>query len=267
MRTPLRSQPLSDNLARPWTRLSLVEQTRSTNEDMVRAAAAGEAEPWTALVTQHQSGGRGRLGRTWTTEPGTALTFSALVPTPADPSWSPLLAGLAVADTISDLYGFPVPLKWPNDVLAGVVDGAGGQAGRKLAGILCELTPVGVVVGIGLNVDQAAEELPVPTATSLRILAGAHPEGLTREGLLLGLLDRLASTLGEWAADPDRVRDEYRRRCRTIGRDVRVDSRGVGGAVRVGRALEVDPDGRLVVRFDDEVVALSAGDVTHVRET
>lgn len=286
-------------------------ETGSTNADLARSARAGSARPWSVLVAEHQSAGRGRLGRAWTTIPGATLTFSALVPVPAAPGWVPLLTGLALADAIEELYAVRPYLKWPNDLLARVVepeddpdgvpgaepsaepvepdgvpdaelvepDGVpdaepvepgsvpdaepGGVLGRKLAGILCELTPVGIVVGIGLNVDQVDAELPVPTAGSLRQLAGAHPPGLTRERLLLRILAHLARVLEEWGRDPDAVREAYRSSCATLGRQVRVDlgARGIHRA----NAEAIDDDGRLVASWGGEVHALSAGDVTHVR--
>lgn len=235
-------------------------ETASTNTDLARAAAHGGASPWSVLVTEHQSAGRGRLGRTWTSAPGTTLTFSALTPTPDSPAWVPLLAGLALADTVEELYAVRPSLKWPNDVLA---PAGSPQAGRKLAGILCELTPRGVVVGIGLNVDQSPDELPVPTASSLRLLAGIHPKGLTRERLLHRVLAHLADTLTASGTDPDGVRDAYRRSCGTLGREVEVDL-GAEGRGR-GRALAVDADGRLVVDLDGARRHLAAGDVTHLR--
>lgn len=260
MRTPLQVPEIEARLAAPWTSVRVLPETASTNADLLRAAAAGEEAPWSVLVTEHQRAGRGRLGRTWTSAPGATLTFSALVPTPSAPSWVPLLAGLAVADTVEELYAVRPALKWPNDVLGPV---GGPLEGGKVAGILCEMTPVGIVVGIGLNVDQAEDELPVPTASSLRLLAGGHPAGLTRERLLQRLLAHLAATLHAWEEGPDRLRDAYRRSCATLGREVRVDLGA--GDVRHGRALEVDADGHLVVDLDGRRRALAAGDVTHVR--
>lgn len=205
-------------------------------------------------MAEHQSAGRGRLGRTWTSIPGAGLTFSALVPTPERPGWVPLLTGLAVADAIQTRYAVRPGLKWPNDLL---------WSGRKVAGILCELTTSGIVIGIGINVDQSEDELPVATAGSLRLLTGSHPPGLTREGLLLEVLARLAERLADWGRAPDEVRAAYRRSCLTLGREVRVDL-GQRGQ-KEGRALDVDDDGRLVLDLGDGVEALSAGDVTHVR--
>lgn len=237
----------------------MLARTESTNADLVRDARLGQALPWSVLVAEHQVAGRGRLGRTWTSAPGATLTFSALVPTPADPGWVPLLAGLALVEAIEELYAVPTALKWPNDVLAPT---GRAEQGRKLAGVLCELTPAGIVVGIGLNVDQGRDELPVPTATSLRLLAGAHPPSLTRQRLLLSILDHLAAVLAAWGQHPDELREAYRRRCATLGRAVQVDLRAGRAAAQ---AIEIDADGHLVVDLDGRRQALAAGDVTHLR--
>lgn len=254
MRTPLQVQQLAGNLPHPWSTLRLVPESASTNADLVAAATRGQALPWTVLVAEHQSAGRGRLGRTWSSTAGAGLTFSAFVPTPQRPGWVPLLTGLAVAEAVQSLYAVRPGLKWPNDLL---------WSGRKVAGILCELTGGGIVIGIGLNVDHTEDELPVPTAGSLRLLADGHPPGLRRERILLEVLDRLGERLADWGRDEDRVREAYRRSCLTLGREVRVDL-GQRGRQH-GRALAVDDDGRLLVDLGDGVEALSAGDVTHVR--
>lgn len=264
-----------DSLARPWIGLTLVAESPSTNADLVQAARTGAAPLWSVLVAEHQSAGRGRLGRTWTTAPGVALTFSALVPATADPGWIPLLTGLALAEAIEERYAVRPVLKWPNDVLApaGNAEPPAASGGGKLAGILCEMTALpggngaperrAVVIGIGLNVDQLDGELPVPTATSLRQMCGGHPDGLTREGLLLTVLDRLASRIGDWVRDPAAVREAYRSSCSTIGQQVRVDLGA--GDLSTGSALRIDDDGRLVVDLGRGPQALAAGDVTHVR--
>ncbi|MGA8048045.1 MAG: biotin--[acetyl-CoA-carboxylase] ligase [Dermatophilaceae bacterium] len=268
MRTRLQVRTSATPLPPPWRSLTVVDETPSTNADLARAAASGQVAPWSVLVTEHQSAGRGRLGRTWTTVRGAALTFSALVPTPAAPGWVPLVAGLAVASAIEEVYAVRPALKWPNDVLGPV---GGDHEGRKLAGILCELTSRGIVVGIGLNVDQTEDELPVPTATSLRLVGesggapagSAHPEGVTRDRLLLAILTHLADRLHAWETEPDEVRTAYRRSCSTLGRPVRIEH-GTGG-VEEGEAVEVDDSGCLVVLSGGRRTALAAGDVTHVR--
>ena len=149
-------------------------------------------------------------------------------------------------------------LKWPNDVLVG---------DRKLAGILVERVagPAGpvAVVGVGINVADH-DELPVPTATSLA-LEGAT---LDRTDLLQAVLAGIAGELAGWRSsggDPTGLRASYRAQCGTLGRDVRVELPG-GGEV-VGRAEDVDDQGRLVVRVaGGGTCALSAGDVVHLHQ-
>ena len=145
-------------------------------------------------------------------------------------------------------------LKWPNDVMAG---------DQKLAGILAERveTPTGpaAVLGIGLNVDQTREELPVETATSIALVTGSAPD---RTGLLASLVTRLGSEYDAWqAGGGPALRAAYLHACVTVGRRVRVSL--PGGEELVGEAEDVDDAGRLVVAG----TPVSAGDVVHVRPT
>ena len=155
---------------RLWSRLDVLAQTGSTNDDLLAAARAGAAEG-AVLVAEHQTRGRGRQGRQWVSRTGSALIFSVLlrpaaVP-PADRGWLPLLTGVAVARALRQVAGVDAALKWPNDVLA---DGA------KLAGILAEQAGEAIVIGVGLNVAATRDELPPPgpgalPPTSLALLA------------------------------------------------------------------------------------------------
>ena len=128
----------------------MVAETGSTNADLVAAARRG-SPAGTVLVTDYQSAGRGRQGRTWTAPPGTSIAMSVLLgPTACESSrwtWLPLLTGLAVCRGVRGVGGLEAWLKWPNDVMLG---------GRKLCGILAERvdTPSGpaCVIGIGINV-------------------------------------------------------------------------------------------------------------------
>ena len=240
--------------------------------------APGEGALWWVVATDHQTGGRGRLGRAWTVPDRASLAVSAAVPVgdPAQTGWLPLLAGLALARAVRDVsraagHEIAPRLKWPNDVLV-AEDGD-----RKLSGILCELVTVGegqaVVVGTGVNVDQEREELPVDTATSLA-LAGVE---VRREELLVAYLDHLAGVLVDAGIVPVQavpgdasvragaaaVRAAYREACSTIGRQVRV-LLPAGDSV-LGEAQGVDDDGALVVRTDRGPRAFAAGDVVHVR--
>ena len=253
-----------------WTAIDVVDETGSTNADLAAAARDG-APAGSVLLADHQSAGRGRLGRTWTAPPGTSIAMSVLV-RPAVPvdrwTWLPLLAGLAVSDGIRQEADLPADLKWPNDVLV---------LGRKVSGVLAERveTPQGpaVVIGMGVNVHLTPEELPVPTATSLAIVLGELGLGafpLHRTSLVSTTLRSLERILARWeeVADVPGVGAAglalaYRERCATIGRDVRVDLSD--GTSVVGVAREVDGSGRLVVDTTDGSRTFGAGDVVHLR--
>jgi BirA family transcriptional regulator, biotin operon repressor / biotin---[acetyl-CoA-carboxylase] ligase len=269
-RTPLsaasvRAAVLADS--RLYTAIDVVSRTGSTNADLLAAARAG-AVPGTVLVAEEQTAGRGRLDRSWESQPGAALLFSVLlrpanVP-PASRGWLPLLTGVAVAAPLAVTTGVDVRLKWPNDVLAGP---AARTSGGKLAGILAEQAGDAIVVGIGLNVSAEQDELPSAGATSLG-LAGAA--ATSREDILVGILRGLELWYLPWASGPQAgnaessgLRPAYLRCCSTIGGDVRVALPG-GGSL-TGHAIDIDDVGRLLVHSPDGVHAISAGDVVHVR--
>lgn len=242
----------------PWVDVRVVAETGSTNADMVAAAGAG-ARAGTVLVAERQTAGRGRLDRRWSAPAGSGLTFSTLL-RPAVPlavwGWLPLLAGLAVADSLREVADVPAELKWPNDVLV---------RGRKVAGILAERAGDALVVGVGLNVALSASELPVPTATSL-LLEGARTTD--RSDVLVGVLRTFAGEVAALEsaggdAETAGLAPAYRRRCTTIGRPLRVHL--PAGAELTGTGVDVDADGRLVVDDGERRHAVGAGDVVHVR--
>jgi BirA family biotin operon repressor/biotin-[acetyl-CoA-carboxylase] ligase len=263
-RAPLNGPALTRALVRPggfWRALEVAPLTGSTNADLLERAAGGAPEG-SVLVAEAQTAGRGRMGRAWLSPPGAALMFSVLLRPAAVPpgrrGWIPLLAGLAVASAVTAVAGLDARLKWPNDVLAG---------DRKLAGILAEQSAGAIVVGVGINVSARRDELPVATATSLA-LEGAPGTGRAELlGAALGELERryLSWAGGTAPGDPDAsgLRAEYRRRCVTLGRPVRAEFPG-GGTAR-GTALDVDPEGRLLLGTARGPLAVSAGDVVHLR--
>lgn len=260
---PLDVEALRAALIGPWAQLDVVASTGSTNADLMTAAAAG-APDRTVLVAEHQEAGRGRLARSWVSPPGSGLTVSVLFrPVGVSPSrfgWLPLLAGLAVLDTVRAFTTAPAGLKWPNDLLMGAEP-------RKVAGILAEVAdPMrpAVVVGIGLNVDAAPPDQP--GATSLVAVAGRQ---IDRADVLVELLTRLAEREAAWRderGDPDatRLRADYRAGCASLGSSVRVEL--PGGTSVSGTAEDVDVDGRLLLLdHSGSRRAVAAGDVVHLR--
>ena len=175
---------LRGRLGRPYR---FVEECESTQ----RLVDPGESEG-TTVAADLQTHGRGRLGRTWEAPAGEALLFSVLLrPTPPMVLWPELslVAGGAVAAAISSETGVTAQLSHPNDVLV---------EGRKLAGILPEASTGRVILGIGVNVNQAADDLPKETPkppTSLRI---ETVQEWPRAPLLAAILLELERRYDDW---------------------------------------------------------------------
>ena len=146
----------------------------------------------TAVATDLQTHGRGRLGRTWETPAGRALLFSVLLhPRPPMAIWPELslVAGDAVATALREQTGVAAELSHPNDVLI---------EGRKVAGILPEASAGRVVLGVGVNVNQTAEELPAETPkppTALYLETGRE---WPRAPLLAAILIELEHRYDDW---------------------------------------------------------------------
>jgi BirA family biotin operon repressor/biotin-[acetyl-CoA-carboxylase] ligase len=238
-----------------WRHVDVVTSTGSTNDDLVAAALAGEPAGL-VLVAEEQHAGRGRLDRRWEAPPRSALLLSALLrPTPALSTWNllPFVAGVAIAEAVRAVARLDASLKWPNDVMVG---------GRKLGGILVQAADTAVVVGVGINVSVRADELPVPTATSIAIEGGV----VDREALTKEVLRAVRRRYDRWWAAggaAEGVLPAYREICDTIGRDVRIEL-PAGHAVE-GRAEDVDDLGRLVVTTGAGEQRFTVGDVLHVR--
>ncbi|MDN5854257.1 MAG: biotin--[acetyl-CoA-carboxylase] ligase [Actinomycetia bacterium] len=265
-RPPLDADVLSRRLVGPgtwWREITVLASTDSTNADLA-AAARDDAPEGAAIVADHQTGGRGRLGRVWSFPARSGFALSMLVRPDTVPSqrwpWLPLLTGIAVYEALRDVASVDAELKWPNDVMAD---------NRKLAGILVERieAPTGpaAVVGIGLNVSLTEDELPISTATSLAI-AGATTTD--RSVIVRALMRTFEPLYRAWAAaegDPtEGMLASYVRRCSTIGRTVAVHL--PDGSTLDGEAEAVDSEGRLVV-VDTAGArhSLRVGDVVHVR--
>ena len=229
------------------------EPACESTQDLARAAAeTGADEGWT-MVTDLQRSGRGRQGHSWVAPAGQALLVSIVLRPAVDvlPKL-PLLAGLAVAGGIEALTGVSPDLKWPNDVLL---------REQKTAGVLLERPGnAAVMLGIGVNVNQARADLP-EGATSLALELG-HP--IERERLLAAILNDLSNAYER--ADREGVQwivPAWRSRSSMLGQRVRFDYQGVGVE---GVAKDISDEGALQVEAaDGRRLELVAGEVQRVR--
>jgi BirA family biotin operon repressor/biotin-[acetyl-CoA-carboxylase] ligase len=213
----------------------------------------GPDDPEGAIATaDHQTGGRGRRGRSWVEAPGTSVLVSVLLRPPAEraaPQLS-LVGGLAAAMAVEDALALAAQIKWPNDVM---VDR------RKVAGVLAEAREGVVVLGIGINVNQTREQLPSDARVapaSLRTVDGRERDREQLLGSLLAHLDRLYAAWCEGGLDA--VYDDLGARDFLRGRRVTVD--GVDGVAQmIGR------DGRLAVATESGRVLVESGEVAFER--
>lgn len=235
---------------------NLVYLTRTTSsQDIARVEAERDAPEGTAVLAEEQTGGRGRLGRSWVSPPGANLHLTLIMRPPTDHLRTlSIVAPLAVADALERAAGLSCRLKWPNDVQVG---------GRKIAGVLSEAEFIGdevkyALVGMGLNVNFDVEAVPeiIDIATSVRRELGRDG---SREETLAALLNAFEARY-EDALRGDATFRAWRSRLDTLRQRVRAT---LGETVEEGVAEDVDGEGNLLVRRDDGSLAVvEAGDVT-----
>lgn len=237
------------------------EEVGSTN-DVAKELADEGALHGEVVIAERQSAGRGRRGRSWSSPPRKNLYLSVVLRPDLPPARAPevtLLAAVAVCQAVRRAGVASAAIKWPNDVLA---------SGRKLAGVLTEMAAEvervqWLVVGIGVNVNAAADDFPDELrelATSLLIERGDPvPRALFAAALLTALEEWLDRHAAEGFAP---VRAAWREMSDTLGREVRVR---VGSADLVGLAEDVDETGALLVRTASGLERVVAGDVEMLR--
>lgn len=243
-------------------RLTHVAETGSTNDDAAAAVRGGDpGRHW--FVADAQSSGRGRQGRVWTSPPGN-LHASLLLVEPCDPAVAPQLgfvAGVALQEAVGRATGLSSPrlaLKWPNDL---VLDGA------KVSGLLLEGHRVGakgvfaVVIGFGVNVAHAPDDLPYPT----RPLRTVAPD-LSRDALFGHLATSLAERLASWqGSSASASGDPFA----SVRREWLARASGLGGPIvarlpsgeRRGTFTGLDRFGRLELQTERGLERIDAGDI------
>jgi BirA family biotin operon repressor/biotin-[acetyl-CoA-carboxylase] ligase len=254
-----------------FTDIRRFDSVDSTNRYLLEEARSGAADGVVA-VADHQSAGRGRLGRHWEAPAGSNLLMSVLLrpDLPADQRHlASAVVALAAADAVNVVLGLELELKWPNDLLA--------RDGRKLAGVLAEadvVTPAGpsigpgppIVVGIGINVNWPLTESDLPAELAGRATSLSQQVGrpVNRSEILEALLQALEPRVADLATSAGRngQAQDFRARCTTVGSQVRVE---MADERLEGVATDVTGEGHLVVDVGDGQRTVVAGDVVHLR--
>jgi BirA family transcriptional regulator, biotin operon repressor / biotin---[acetyl-CoA-carboxylase] ligase len=219
-------------------------RTISSTNDYARELAGRDGPEGTLVISEEQTAGRGRMGNSWISPPGTGIWISLILRPPLHPSQAPLITpmtAVAVAGAIREVTGLSAGIKWPNDIIIN---------NRKAGGILIESSAgerfiKHLIVGIGINVNT--EDFPEEirgSATSLRVCSGKM---ISRMEILISVireLERLYSVVIPSGA-PDAILERYRSWSVTIGRMITATR---SGGQFSARALDITPTGGLLVK-------------------
>lgn len=230
----------------------------ASTQDVAKSLAAQGADEGTVVVAETQSGGRGRIGRAWSSPSG-GIYFSIILRPNIRPTEAlrlPLIAGIAVARAIAFLTELKPKLKWPNDIIIN---------GRKAGGILTEMSAEvdrldWVIIGIGLNVNTPPESFPSDIEDTSISLMEAEGGYIPRVKLLQHILRELESLLDIFHKSGfEPLRTQWKDISNTIGETVKVIS---GSEEIIGHAIDIDSDGALILEKNDGTKErIIAGDV------
>lgn len=244
----------------PWRdRIQFFDTITSTNDVLKQLASQGAPEG-TVLVADCQTGGRGRLGRSFLSPSGVGIYLSVLLRPSCSPSALMHLtcaSASATCDAVERAAGFRPGIKWTNDIV---------YQNRKLSGTLTELNihPDGstayAVIGTGINCNQSMEDFPPELremAGSIKMVSGRE---INRALVAARLIDAWYDMSRELLTNQKGILAAYRRDCVTLGRKISVIQKG---SIRHGTALDVDEAGALIVRFEDGTVeTVNSGEVS-----
>jgi len=245
--------------------LCLLPEVSSTNAHALFLAHA-QAGHGTVVLAEQQTAGRGRMDRTWYSPPGFNLYTSVILRPPQDfphLSWIPLIAGLALTESIQEEAQLRVNLKWPNDLL---------HDNKKLGGILCEGISLGiqqqvVIVGLGLNVHMAEHDFPEDLRPSSSSLWIQTRRTINRSTLLAGLLNAFENWYDQLlSGNLVPLHQAYTARCNTLGHEVLVQLTNHEEFVATGKAIGEDGSLHVCLKNSPEqtVRAIHSGEVTHL---
>ena len=234
--------------AYPWKEQIHFFKTMGSTNDHLRALAKAGAPHGTAVLADHQTGGRGRRGRTFHSPEGAGIYLSFLLRPHCPPHQLMHLtcaAAVAMCDAVESAAGFRPGIKWTNDLV---------HDQRKLGGILTELGFASdgsvdwVIVGIGINCLQSAEDFPEDIRDMAGSLAMVSGGKVSRSLVAAAMLEALHAMDRALLTDKVATLQRYRADCVTLHRDVVLVR---GNEKRYGHALDIDDAGALIVRFSD----------------
>ena len=237
--------------ARVGQNVRYVHETDSTNNEAKRFSDMPDG---TLFVAEVQTGGKGRLGRAWTSPAGEGIWMSILLKPDINPNEAPeitLIAGLAVCRA---LKRFGALIKWPNDVVIG---------GKKICGILTEMSAeierVSYIIcgiGINVNIEEFPEELREKAASLYTVTGEKH----NRTEIIRSVMEEFEPLYDEYLKKRlKNIVPEYKSVCVNIGKRVSIL---YGEHQTTGTAVDINENGHLVVDTDEGEITVSSGEVS-----
>ena len=243
-------------------KILFLDDIGSTNTYAMGLAEKGYPDG-SVIISNCQTGGKGRLGRSWFSPPDKNLYMSIILKPSIPPMDAPIITLMSAVACISAIKNFlpSASIKWPNDLMI---------SEKKFGGILTEIKAdmdsiFYAVVGIGINVNIEAEEMPDEIreyATSIKIETGKKQ---ARNKIAIDILKEMDKWYSIFSNNGKRlISEEWLRLSSTIGRAVKAV---IGENIFQGTAQGIDENGMLILRLsDNSIKKISAGDVTHIRQ-
>ena len=233
-----------------------IDSTNTRARELARQGAAHG----TVLIADHQTGGRGRRGRSFHSPAGSGIYMSVILRPNCVPHHIMHLtcaAAVAMCDAVEAATGLRPGIKWTNDLVCGK---------RKIAGVLTELgfdnhgNVDFAVIGIGINCCQQEDDFPEDIRSIAGSLASVTGQAIDRAAVAAAMMDALFRMDAELLTGKAHTLNRYRQDCITLGQEISLVR---GEEVRHGTALDIDDDGALIVRFSDgQISAVNSGEVS-----
>jgi BirA family biotin operon repressor/biotin-[acetyl-CoA-carboxylase] ligase len=229
--------------------------------DSALKLAEKDAPEGTLVIAEKQTSGRGRLGRSWHSPPKSGLWFSLILRPPVSPAVSPslsILSALSLSEALRIKYKIPAMIKWPNDCL---VDG------RKICGILTELSAEldkvnYIIIGMGINVNINRREFPPELRSIATSVKEEYGEKTNRIVLLRAFLERFEKNYQVYTSKGFKpFLQKVRKYSYLLGRKIKLKQ---GHKIIQATAIDIDADGALLAKHRNEILRVTAGEVTVV---
>ena len=244
----------------PWQDSLLWFDSIDSTNTRARELARQGAPHGTVLIADHQTGGRGRRGRSFHSPAGSGIYMSVILRPHCAPQQIMHLtcaAAVAMCDAVASAVGFRPGIKWTNDLVCGK---------RKIAGVLTELgfdnrgNVDFAVIGIGINCCQQEADFPEDIRSIAGSLTSISGQSIDRAVVAAAMMDALYRMDAELLTGKAHILNRYRKDCITLGKEISLVR---GEEIRHGTALDIDDAGALIVRFPDGTAeAVNSGEVS-----